>query len=196
MLCQVCQKNDAVVTYTEIVNGVKNEKHICQECANKYTGFGGAPFIIGNSNLLSSLLASVLGHSVNNMSDSGMKKTNIVCPSCGMTYNEFLKYSKYGCVDCFKTFSPILESYLKKIQGSCEHTGKVPYRLKETVVLPGIETAPETTPETTSGAASMGGKGLSRIQLLKQQLQQAIADEAYEEAARLRDQIKVLKEEA
>lgn len=192
MLCQVCQKNDAVVTYTEIVNGVKNEKHICQECANKYTGFGGAPFIIGNSNLLSSLLASVLGHSGNNMSDSGMKKSNIICPSCGMTYNEFLKYSKYGCVDCFKTFSPILESYLKKIQGSCEHTGKVPYKMKETVVLPGIEATPKTTSETVP----MENKELPKIELLKQQLQQAIADEAYEEAAKLRDQIKVLKEEA
>lgn len=192
MLCQVCQKNDAVVTYTEIVNGVKNEKHICQECANKYTGFGGAPFIIGNSNLLSSLLASVLGHSGNNMSDSGMKKSNIVCPSCGMTYNEFLKYSKYGCVDCFKTFSPILESYLKKIQGSCEHTGKVPYKMKETVVLPGIEAAPKTTSETVPTES----KELPKIELLRQQLQQAIADEAYEEAAKLRDQIKVLKEEA
>lgn len=192
MLCQVCQKNDAVVTYTEIVNGVKNEKHICQECANKYTGFGGAPFIIGNSNLLSTLLASVLGHSENNMSDSSMKKTNIICPNCGMTYNEFLKYSKYGCVDCFKTFSPVLESYLKKIQGSCEHTGKVPYKMKETVVLPGIEAISKPTSKT----APMGDKGLPRLERLKQQLQQAIADEAYEEAAKLRDQIKVLKEEA
>lgn len=186
MLCQVCKKNDAVVTYTEIVNGVKNEKHICQECANKYTSFGGAPFIIGNNDLLSSLLASVLGYGGNNVSDSGIKKTNVACPSCGMTYNEFLKYSKYGCVDCFKTFSPILESYLKKIQGSCEHTGKVPYKTKETVVLPKNESVPE----------AVADKGIPRIELLRQQLQQAIADEAYEEAARLRDQIKVLKEEA
>jgi len=192
MLCQVCKKNDAVVTYTEIVNGVKNEKHICQECANKYSGFGGAPFIIGNSNLLSSLIESVLGYNGNNMSDSDTKKTNIVCPSCGMTYNEFLKYSKYGCIDCFKTFSPGLESYLKKIQGSCEHTGKVPYQMKETVVLP----TTETPSDTISESKQMKEPGLPRIELLKQQLLQAISDEAYEEAARLRDQIKELKEEA
>jgi len=185
MLCQVCKKNDAVVTYTEIINGIKNEKHICKECAEKYTGFGGTPFIIGDGSLISSLLASVLAHSGNNVSDAKAEKVNIACSSCGMTYNDFLKYSKFGCVDCFKTFSPILESYLKKIQGSCEHTGKAPYKTKETVVLKKPETAPVPTPV----------KELSRIELLKQQLRKAITEEAYEEAAKLRDQIKVIKEE-
>ena len=33
MLCEKCEKNQATFHYTEVVNGVKNEHHLCSECA-------------------------------------------------------------------------------------------------------------------------------------------------------------------
>ena len=33
MLCEKCQKNVATFHYTEVVNGVKNEHHLCSSCA-------------------------------------------------------------------------------------------------------------------------------------------------------------------
>ena len=33
MLCQVCNKNEATVHYTKIINGEIEELHICEECA-------------------------------------------------------------------------------------------------------------------------------------------------------------------
>ena len=53
-----------------------------------------------------------------------------------MTYNEFLKYGTFGCPDCYKTFNFVLDGYLKKIQGNCEHTGKEPLYGGETVHIP------------------------------------------------------------
>ena len=87
-------------------------------------------------NLLASLLTSVLGQTGIAAEDDA-KKTNLVCPKCGMTYNEFLKYSKFGCPECVHTFGFLLDDYFKKIQGSCEHCGKV-YHGGETVFIPDI----------------------------------------------------------
>ena len=33
MLCEKCGKNPATFHYTEVVNGVKSEHHLCAECA-------------------------------------------------------------------------------------------------------------------------------------------------------------------
>ncbi len=35
MLCNECEKNNAIVHLTKIVNGVKTEMHLCKECAKK-----------------------------------------------------------------------------------------------------------------------------------------------------------------
>lgn len=134
MLCSMCHKNEAVICYTEIVNGVKKEQYLCPECAAKYTAFDAdAPGLTPGS-LLAGLLTSVLGQAGVTREDDS-KKTNLVCKNCGMTYNEFLKYSKFGCSECVHTFGFLLDDYLKKIQGSCEHCGKV-YPGRETVIVP------------------------------------------------------------
>ena len=35
MLCNECEKNNATVHITKILNGVKTESHLCEECAKK-----------------------------------------------------------------------------------------------------------------------------------------------------------------
>ena len=39
MLCDRCKKRDAKILYTEIINGLKKEQHLCEECATDYTSF-------------------------------------------------------------------------------------------------------------------------------------------------------------
>lgn len=158
MLCSMCHKNEAVICYTEIVNGVKKEQYLCPECAAKYTAFDAdAPGLTPGS-LLAGLLTSVLGQAGVTREDDS-KKTNLVCKNCGMTYNEFLKYSKFGCSECVHTFGFLLDDYLKKIQGSCEHCGKV-YPGKETVFVPEL-TFMDQTP---GGAAVQGDAGTAGAQ--------------------------------
>ena len=91
------------------------------------------------------------------------------CPHCGMSLAEFNQSGFFGCADCYQTFQEEIFSLLERMQGSTRHLGKVPSRGY------GVFT-------TTR-----------QIQRLQQQLQQALQQEKYEEAARLRDEIRSLQ---
>lgn len=193
MLCSVCHKNEAVLVFTEIINGEKKEQHLCKECAGKYTGFGKDNFSNPGS-FLTGLLASVLGQFASAPEEDNIKKTNLVCPRCQMTYNEFLKYGKFGCGECLNTFGFILDEYLKKIQVSCNHTGKKLSRDDETVHLKNIHREVTAEPTQRQKAAAKKSAPADEINILQEQLNTAVKAEEYEEAAKLRDRIRMLKE--
>lgn len=95
----------------------------------------------------------------------------IRCKSCGMDFMQFRKLGRLGCQDCYKYFADELTSVIKRVQGSLKHNGKVPRR------------------------AGVGLRLERQIQQLKAQLQKAIEAEAFEEAAKLRDQIRELEKQ-
>ena len=35
MYCELCKKNIATIHYTKIVNGHKEERHVCEQCASQ-----------------------------------------------------------------------------------------------------------------------------------------------------------------
>ena len=88
------------------------------------------------------------------------------CPSCGMTYEDFRKVGRLGCAQCYQTFKRSLGSLLKRIHGSPIHLGKSPAR------------------QVAPAAAK------TELVELKRRLGKAIEREEFEEAARLRDQIR------
>ena len=92
----------------------------------------------------------------------------IKCANCGMGFEDFKKIGRIGCSDCYATFKRYLAPLLKRIHGSNQHVGKSP--IKATKVT----------------------KKKSDLEELRQKLQAAIEREEFEEAARLRDQIKEL----
>ena len=94
------------------------------------------------------------------------------CPNCGLTYKDFKKVGRFGCSECYTTFRKFLVPLLKRIHGSGSHTGKTPVK---------IVTAKPSRKKVD-------------IQELRARLQKAVESEAYEEAARIRDQIKQLQE--
>jgi protein arginine kinase activator len=100
------------------------------------------------------------------------ESTAVKCPNCGLTYAEFKKIGRLGCGECYTAFKKYLSPLLKKIHGSSQHSGKSP--LKVTKVL----------------------KKKIDLQELRNSLQKAVEAEAFEEAARIRDQIKELEKKA
>ena len=94
------------------------------------------------------------------------------CTSCGMTYDDFRKVGRLGCAECYVIFKRNLGSLLKRIHGSPIHVGKSPVRLLKPAKV-----------------------GKAELLELKRKLERAIADEAFEEAARLRDQIHRLEQQ-
>ena len=88
------------------------------------------------------------------------------CAMCGFSQADFKKTGRLGCSECYVTFAEGLGSLLKAMHKGTEHVGKLPERAQRTMVLN------------------------QRMRALTENLQKAVADENYETAASLRDQIK------
>jgi len=94
---------------------------------------------------------------------------NVECPACGIKFQEFRSTGRLGCPSDYDAFREQLLPLLENIHGDIKHVGKTPRR------------APH---------AKQVRAELSR---LRKQLQQAVTGENYEEAARLRDQIRQME---
>jgi len=172
MLCDKCQKREAKIYCTEIINSQKKEQHLCEQCAADYASFQINGAEKGKREMaVESLLSRLLEKGYRN------QETHVdgfpVCRRCKMSYSEFLKTGKFGCPMCYETFGKVFDKSLKQIQGSDTHYGKVP-----------------------KGFVSAADKVISsipEIDKLMLKLQYAIEKEEYEEAARLRDIIRELK---
>ena len=92
------------------------------------------------------------------------------CSVCGHTYAEFEHTGRLGCAQCYRAFSQQLRPMLQRIHGHVQHAGRRP-----AAFVPDPRDELERT-----------------LQTLRQQMDQAVADENFEEAARLRDEIRTL----
>ncbi|MBI4721960.1 MAG: UvrB/UvrC motif-containing protein [Candidatus Stahlbacteria bacterium] len=90
------------------------------------------------------------------------------CPRCGLTYRKFISCPKFGCSDCYKVFEKEIAPILRRLQGSDEHIGKMALN-------------------------SSNNSKEKKVLELRKRLKDAIAGELYEEAARIRDELKKLK---
>ncbi len=90
------------------------------------------------------------------------------CSSCGLTMREFRKAGRLGCPSCYGSFSSELEQLFQQMQRGERHTGRRP---------PGaVVSVPSVDPADVQRA-----------------LEQAIAEERFEDAARLRDHLAALR---
>lgn len=202
MLCEICGENEATFHYSEVVNGNKTEHHLCNECAAKtdisyYTNLFDGDGRLGQ--LLSGLLGMPLG------SENNDPKSHVVCPGCHLSYGDFVKNSAFGCAECYNVFGPLLDDSIKKIQGSVSHQGKKPYRLMKTMHSlnqPGSDS--KAGPENIDLPAVKTESGIQEkkptrasleheADVMSKRLKQAVLEEDFEEAARLRDYIKDIR---
>jgi len=91
------------------------------------------------------------------------------CPVCGFTQVDFKKTGRLGCSACWETFEGGLASLLKAMHKGDHHVGKVPANAMHTLALNG------------------------KIQELTERLDKAVAEEKYEDAAQLRDEIREME---
>ena len=173
MLCENCNKNDATIHYTEIMNGAISEHHICSECAKEldlsYYSDG-----LSSELPFAKLLTGLLASKMLLQQESNNPMTHVICPKCGMNYDEFTKVGKFGCAECYNVFGPLIEEHMKKLHGNSVHTGKQ-YRNPDHV----IEESDDMKKD---------------LEILNAKLKEAIKLENYEEAAQYRDEIKEIKE--
>ncbi|MFQ3225176.1 MAG: protein arginine kinase activator [Lentimonas sp.] len=92
-----------------------------------------------------------------------------VCSNCGQGTADFRRTGRLGCSGCFEVFKSLVLPVLEDMHAGTTHKGKVPIMALS--------------------------RQSSKMQLkdLQDSLACAVAEEAYEEAAKFRDQIKAMK---
>lgn len=185
MLCENCHKNEASIHYTEIINGIKREHHICMECAGKL-GFSGIADSADSEFPFVRLLTGLLAGNSAQVEDGPVM--HIRCPGCGMTFDEFTMVGKFGCAECYGVFGPLIEDNMKRLHGDSVHRGKVYKKYQKQA---GADTAADTLP--VMQAEDEKEAVAERIRELDMKLREAVEIENFEEAARLRDAIRQLK---
>lgn len=182
MKCQNCGENEANFRYTEIINGVKKEIALCDECRKKL-GIQGLDFNIPIN------FSSFLGDFLNEYDNSELfpmltKPKQLKCETCGMTYEQFMRDGKFGCSDCYNIFDSKIEPLLKRVHGETKYLGRKG-KVSKTPVLKNEEKQEEVKDEKTEKENTLAD--------MKKELKKLIKEEKYEEAAILRDKIKDLE---
>ena len=115
------------------------------------------------------------GELLSGLSDVGSllrsdKNVETCCKNCGMSFDEFGKTGRLGCPVCYQSLGRALLPLIKRVQRSTAHVGKKPAKISGSV------------------------KRTIELRNLEDRLRKAIQLEEFEEAAKLRDQIKKLEE--
>jgi protein arginine kinase activator len=98
--------------------------------------------------------------------ESKLESPGVRCPACGFSQADFKKTGRLGCAECWNTFEPQIEPLLKAMHKGERHVGKVPTKAAHTQILS------------------------EKIKLLTDELQKAVSEEKYEDAAEIRDKIR------
>ena len=104
------------------------------------------------------------------LSAMGQKQESpaITCEKCGETYQEFQKTGMLGCPDCYHAFRKELTPLVTRVQGRAQHAGRRP---------------PVSEEEQ---------KRLQMMEDIRTRMEKAVAEENFEEAAKLRDELRAL----
>lgn len=169
MKCQRCEK-PATFHITELTGGKPVELHLCEDHAREYlTQAGNEPASV--SNVAAMFVQKVakqmaLGQTAEDLADLDQQ----ICPYCGITFYDFRTQGRLGCPYDYVFFEKEIQPLLLNIHGESQHTGKRPTH------------SPELSRQRTE---------LIRY---RRQLQEAIREEHYELASRLRDKIREIEE--
>jgi protein arginine kinase activator len=112
---------------------------------------------------LQSILQTLIGQHLGQLTD---ELARLTCPECGIKYMEFRAEGRLGCPHDYEVFRTGLEPLLQRIHRAGRHVGKTPRHAQRNAARDG------------------------ELMDLRQQLRRAVDEEAFEEAARLRDLIR------
>ena len=180
MLCQNCGKNQVNFRYTQVINGVKKEIALCDKCAREL-GLEGLDFSMPIN------FSSFLGDFLNEYAEGAFLPSfsntkTLECNKCGTTFDDFVNSGELGCAMCYDIFADRISPVLKNLHGSNKHSGRK-YR----------EVVEKDTKINQKVNKTEKSKEESPIEKLQKDLQKAIKEERYEDAAKIRDDIKKLE---
>lgn len=177
MLCQHCNQNEATAHIKKNINGQKEEMHLCSKCAKELGIMDEFKMPSMNDLFGDSFLGNFLGAGVAAMNSlAGVDR----CETCGSSFNDIVKGGHIGCSDCYEKFADRLEPSIRKIHGKSKHIGKfVTY---------------DEQPQPIKKQKEKAVNKPNQIDVLNQQLENAVKEQRFEDAAIIRDKIKDLTE--
>lgn len=180
MMCDNCGKRQANIRYSENINGRKKELNLCEECSKKL-GIGQMDFSMPID------FSSFFGGF---MEDFGATEfmpmlkelKTLKCNSCGYTFDDISNTGKLGCKECYNVFEDRLDPIIKRIQGANHHIGRI-----------GKIVDNKIDSKMNNKTVHKAKKEKSKLEELQENLKEAIKEERYEDAAKIRDEIKKLE---
>ncbi len=154
--CDLCT-NPATVHLTQIVNNKVHKVDLCEACAQAKGVTDPSGFSLADLLLKASL-------------NPEMPASAVRCEQCGFTQSDFKKQGRFGCPQCYETFSSLIDPMLDNMHKGTAHAGKIPEKALERKSLH------------------------DRLGELESSLDDAVKAERYEDAARYRDEINQLKQ--
>jgi protein arginine kinase activator len=119
MLCEQCEKSEATIHLTQVVDGEVKKVHLCESCAAK------SGFDLQGGMSITDILLSIGGQAPSSEPTPEAERS---CPACHMQRSDFKKSGQFGCPACYEAFAEDLKPLLKAIHHAETHTGKVPSR--------------------------------------------------------------------
>ncbi len=157
--CDMCD-NEATVHEVVVSNGERRERHLCEAHANELGVLPKKPDAETMSAMMHKMVAAQ-GHA-----ETSKKQAIASCSECGLTFAKFRAEGLLGCPACYQTFEDrIVPLLVRAHDGGEQHIGRVPKR-----------------------AGSMVERQ-QRLMCLRRELGEAVSQEEYERAAKLRDEI-------
>jgi protein arginine kinase activator len=164
MVCDQCRERDAVVHLTQIVGQTVTQVHLCEKCAAER---GIETTVAEPAHPLGDFLQAVQQQAAQLPGDAAR------CAYCGTSLRDFRASGRLGCAQCYGAFDQSLRELLRRVHGAVRHEG---WRYE-----------PQDQPEAVAPPRE------AMLATLRSRLQRAIADEAFETAAALRDEIRGLE---
>ena len=178
IVCQICAKRPATSHLTELdAEGQRRELHLCATCIEQYDLKleSDPPPIVDLLKKTAKVKAAPADEEdpADELDEVDEVDSDAACAACGLTFAEFAVNNRFGCARCYADFGDKVDGLLSRYHGSGLHVGRTP-------------------------AAKLGGPDqlMIRRAQLDAALREAVANEAYEKAARLRDEIRKLDEQA
>ena len=166
MLCDNCGKREANVRYSENINGRRKELNLCEECSKKL-GIGQMDFSMPID--FSSFLGGFM---------DGFETPELI-PMIN-------QLKAFECDSCYDVFEDRLDPIIRRIQGSNHHVGRIG-KIVDNKINDRVEKKEHKVEENKKN------KEQSKMDTLQEELKKAIKEERYEDAAKIRDEIKKLE---
>lgn len=163
--CQRCQR-DATFHITEATEGEPVVLDLCLQHAQEYLQPGSSAVVLP-ANVAAAIAQQMgLGQTAQELEQLDQQ----TCPVCGITFHEFRSRGRLGCPHDYIAFESQLDPLILNIHGESTHVGKVPKR------------------------SARGSEKRTQLIRLRREMTEAVAEEDYERASRLRDEIRRIEE--